>query len=283
MWGLLGLALAPAALFPATPLKDGTGAIFCPKAGCSVTATLEGGGTRALAAGTRVRYLEDDAMAGGDGEGVKATIELDGKKATVPNVAVITEERLARAPGGAAAVFTVIESCGDFCHSEIWVIGGARAVKLADADSGPDAPQVAWSPDGRRVAVGTWVLHVVELPGLALRQDDSLVAPAFAPDGALYARDHDTLQLVAVAPDGGKRKLGKVPRGKAPATEDEMMPSFPSPPRFEDGGRVVVVTFERAKGEVVTKIAVGAPAATPPAPPAPATTPPGDRTTPATR
>lgn len=258
----IGIALAPASMVPGK-LADNDAVIFCGAPGCKVKAKLEGGGARTLAAGTRVRFVEDDAMAGGDGADALATIEVDGKSATVPNVNVLLEERLIRSPSGKAAVFTAISGCGDFCHSDVWVITAGKAAKLADADPGPERPLVAWSPDEARVAVGTWVLHVVELGAMAVRQDDDTVSPAFAPDGKLYARDKRTHALVAVAADGTRKMLGKVPRGKKPQVEEGDIEPYPAPPEFEQGGNVVVVRFERVKGEVAIKTTVGAAAPAP--------------------
>jgi hypothetical protein len=252
---LLPLFLWPAsgalAAAPFLPLADGEGLIFCPEPGCTVPLVLEGGATQKLAVGTKVKYIDDDASAGGDGTPAKATVEAAGKKGTVPTANVITADRLARSPDGQAAVFYPIESCGDGCHTQIWVLTPKSWTQLEGADA--LEPAVAWSPDGKKVVVGAWALYTVELPGLEVSRAEKYYAPAYAPDGTLYIRARADDAVFRVGKGGALEKLGAPPKGKKPRVADAE-PEDPIPPvKFEADGKTIVASFRRVPKDVVVR------------------------------
>jgi hypothetical protein len=230
------------------PLSAGVGVIFAADPTASVTLTPEQRGVApiALRDGERVRYLEVDAMMGV--EHGTALIEARGVRGRVANGAVITEERLRRSPDGRWAVFSAIESCGDFCHSGLRLLSLAQRRDLCDAPlcAGPD-PIVAWSADGRSLVVDSHGVRVIALGALAVRAVSSVGSPVFSPAGRLFVRgvtEDDGVFEVTDAPEP-RRVFGASGRAAVSTADSEVAP--PTQVVFEGDGAVLCAGFLRGR------------------------------------
>ncbi|MFT5432065.1 MAG: WD40 repeat protein [Myxococcota bacterium] len=218
-------------------LKGTAAVLFATKPGGTVTVS-----GKALAEGTAVVLKDRSGMIGmGDAE---ADILVDGKPASVPSVHVIDAESLSISPTGDAAVFHTTNTCGDYCYSQIWLLreNGSR-VQVAD-QAGP-FPHVAWSKDGKLLAIGSRGLYVGDPTG-KLVLHDSYSSPSFGPNGQLYVRGNDGNDAVYV--------WGKTPKqllkyqGTRPESESEADMGDPTPVRFKKG-RIHAV-FERGEKRI---------------------------------
>jgi hypothetical protein len=247
------VAEAPPAFSVAEPMPPNVGVIVAEQAGATVALHPEHGPDLALADGERVTYVDDTA---GMGEhdtqvGATATVEARGVRGTVPNARVLTEARLHRAPGGGAAVFAATYLCGDFCHAEMWLLGAAGRRARITRDAGPEVV-VAWRPDGERVAIGSRGLYVVDVASGRVEAVDGLTAPAYAPDGALFARGAREDDAVFALADGAAPRRVFAAPGRPPAPVADVPTGDPSPVAFEQEGAVLRATFWRRPQRYVT-------------------------------
>jgi hypothetical protein len=223
------------------------------EAGATVALHPETGPDLALADGERVTYVDDTAGIGQHDTqvGATATVEARGVRGTVPNARLVTEERLHRTPGGGAAVFAAIYLCGDFCHAEVWLLGAAGQRARITRDAGPELV-VAWRPDGERVAIGSRGLYVVDVASGRVEAPEGLTAPAYAPDGALFARGALEDDAVFALADGAAPRRVFAAPGRPPPPIPDVPTEDPSPVAFEQEGAVLRVTFWRAPRRQVT-------------------------------
>jgi hypothetical protein len=193
--------------------------------------------------GERVRYIDNDAQMG-NSDGT-ARIEARGVQGRVPNGAVITEERLRRSPDGRWAVFSTIQSCGDYCHAGLVLLGASARRDLCEYEqcAGPEVG-VAWSSDGQRLAVGSTQLVIVSLPTQAIRRINGRSSPAFSPDGRLFVRGITEDDGVFEVTDAADRRVFGA-RGRAQVSTVDAPIGPPLPVVFERGGAVLCATFLR--------------------------------------
>jgi hypothetical protein len=171
----------------------------------------------------------------GDAE---AKIMLAGQAASIPSVHVIDAESLKISPTGNAAVFSTVNTCGDYCYSHIWLIrkNGTR-VRIA-TEAGP-FPHVVWSKDGKLLAVGSRGLYLGD-PAGKLVFHAAYSAPSFGPNGHLYVRGNDAVFKWGKSP----KQLLKY-RGTRPESQSEADLGDPMPATFKKG-RIHAV-FERGE------------------------------------
>ena len=226
-----GAAEPPKAKTELLPAKLGEkdGVVFAEKQGEQVTATVKGQSVM-IPDGTKVEIVSAKEGMVGSQEDVTATVKFEGKDVELPAERVLTEGGLSRSPDGKHAVFTVITACGDLCHSTIYLLSAdGKRTKLGEA--GPDTT-AAWTAD--RVAVGNHGLWIATLADHAVKSPEDMTAPSFAPDGTLYARNHDG---AAFKFEGDKpTQVWKPKKKKRSADSDEdMMDEDPEPVKFVDG------------------------------------------------
>jgi len=224
-----------AAALPA--LADKQAFVFAEQQGGTIAMTPKAGAPVQLADGELVTFVEDSAMAGGDGEKALATIVARGITGTVPNGNVANASYYARSADGAWAVVWGIDSCGDYCHPYIHVVGASGARKLV-ADNGTPDFHAAWRADGKEVAIGSGYLTIVSIPDLKVDTVDSVTSPAYAPDGTLYVRGHDGSVKKRTGKTWKVVKKGKKP--KAGGDEDDGPDTDPKPVTFDAKGKPVV-------------------------------------------
>jgi hypothetical protein len=227
------------------PLAEGVGLIIGASRGATVTLTPEQSGVAPidLRDGERVRYLDDDAQMGVD-RGT-ARIEARGVEGRVPNGAVITEERLHRSPDGRWAVFSTIESCGDYCHAGLALLSATERRDLCEHElcAGPEIV-VAWSADGQRLAVGSHQLTIVSLATQAIRRIEQRSSPAFSRDGRLFVRGITEDDGVFEVTDAAERRVYSA-RGRARVSTVDVPIGPPTPVVFEQDGAVLCAAFVR--------------------------------------
>jgi hypothetical protein len=172
---------------------------------------------------------EADMSSGPDPASVDVTI--GGKTVSVPAANVLLESTLTRSADNKFAVFTFIDSCGDLCHTMLFVLSaeGKRA-KLGD---GVADRVVAWRKDGKELAVGSGTLWLVALPDLTVKNIENYTAPAYAPDGTLYVRDQAG-SAFTLAADGKAKRVWK---NKQKREEDEYGADDPGPVEFDSTGK----------------------------------------------
>jgi hypothetical protein len=227
-------AAAPAAFLPAK-LDAKQGVLFAASAGGTVEAKTADGGTKALADGTVVEITEVREAEMGDDAGAIA-ITSGGVAYTVGVHEVLREDALRRSADGALAVFHVITSCGDLCHSSAWVV--AADGKRAALGDGVADLAVAWRPDGTELAVGSGGLWLVGLPELAVRPVEGYTAPAYAPDGTLYVRDHDGSAFTGAGGADKPKRAWKAPKRPPPdPDEGDYGADDPKPVTFGADGK----------------------------------------------
>jgi len=192
---------APAAFLPAK-LDAKQGIVFAETRGGTVDAIGADKARTTLPDGTVVEIAEVKEADMSTSDEASVDVVVGGKTVTVPAARVLLEATLQRSPDGAFAVMSVIESCGDLCHTIHYAIASdGRRAKLGD---GVADVVVAWSKDGKQAAIGSGNLWLVSLPDLAVRLVEGFTAPAYAPDGTLYVRDHDGSAYTGV--ESGKKK-----------------------------------------------------------------------------
>lgn len=231
-------------------IPEGQGVIFGERAGAAVTLHPAQGPDLTLADGERVTFVDEHVGVGaGDSH---AVVEARGVRGAVPNARVVTEGRLHRGPDGRAAVFTAVATCGDLCHAEVWLLGGGDARTQVTADAGPEVV-VAWSPDGARLALGTGALHLVTLADGRDARVDDVTAPAFAPDGALFARGARGDDAVFALSDGAPPRRVYAPPGRPPPPAEGEAALDPTPVTFERDGSVLRADFRRGARYVTAR------------------------------
>lgn len=219
----------PAAKTEVLPAKieDKRGIVFAEKQGEQVTATVKGQSVM-IPDGTNVEIASEKEGMAGSGEDATVTVKYEGKEVELKADRVLVEGALSRSPDGKHAVFTVITTCGDLCHSSIYLVSAdGKRTKLGEG--GPDST-VAWSTD--KVAVGNHGLWIATLADHAVESPEGYTSPSFAPDGTLYVRDLDGS---AFKREGGKFVLAKKIKKKKPADPEMMDDEDPEPVTFENG------------------------------------------------
>lgn len=226
---------APPALLSPFDEAEGAARVWSAKAGGKVLVEV-GRKTLALADGEPVKLIDDN---GGFGMGADtvASIVARGKKATVPNDRVITEERLHRSPDERWAIFSALTSCGDFCHAAGWLLGAETRVLITKDDFGTDVV-AAWRSDGTEVAVGSRALYLVSLPGGVVTRFDGFCAPAYDANDRLFVRSCGASDAVYEWVRGGKPRKILVAAGKPPESDPESPTDFgdPEPVEFAADG-----------------------------------------------
>ena len=223
---------AGGAPFLAAKLDDKHGVVFAETRGGTVEATGAGGAKTSIADGTVAEIAAVKEADMSSSEDATVDVVVDGQPVTVPAARVLLEANLLRSPDGAVALFSVIESCGDLCHTIHYVIAtDGRRAKLG---GGVADVVAAWRPDGTQAAIGSGNLWLVNLPELAVREVADFTAPAYAPDGTLYVRDHDGSAFTGV--DGGKPK--RVWKAEPlESEEDDYGADDPPPVEFDAAGK----------------------------------------------
>jgi hypothetical protein len=220
-------AAPPAAKTELLPAKieDKHGIVFSEKQGEQVTATVKGQSVM-IPDGTNVEIVgEKEAMAE-SGEDTSVTVKYEGKEVELATDRVLVEGALQRSPDGKHAVFTVITTCGDLCHSSIYLIS-ADGERTKLGEGGPDS-HVAWATD--KVAVGNHGLWVATLADHKVENPEGYTSPSFAPDGTLYVRDFDGS---AFKREGDKFVLAKKVKKKQLSPDEEMREEDPVPVTFD--------------------------------------------------
>jgi hypothetical protein len=228
----------PSAFLPAK-LAEKQGVLFAAEQGGTIDGKSASGAIEKLKDGTVVEVGEivEADMSSGDTPPT-AQITVGGKTYTVRPQDVLTEASLARSPDGSVAVFSVLTSCGDMCHSDVWILNSAGK-RVSLGDGGVDTV-TAWRKDGKEVAVGAEGLVIVALPDLAVRTLDRYTAPAYGPDGTLYVRDHDGSAFTLGANDKATRVWKAPKQPAADAEEEEEEGSYggaPTPVTFDPAGK----------------------------------------------
>lgn len=236
---------------------DKVGIVFAEAPGQTVPLTIgckAGGEGLALADGTKVRVK--DRITGVGIENAEAEIEVDGKTGCVPNHRVLTGGTLLRSEH--AAVFHEIRSCGDVCHGETWLFTEAERRPI-ELDTGPEVNAV-FMKDGTVLIGNGDALLAIDLKSGKTTTHLGVTAPAIGPNGEIWVRGTDGVETAERFTLAGKRTPvfefdvdDEVPKlyGTKPGDEeetdggdDEIEPSGPSPVRFEDDGKVVVVVID---------------------------------------
>ncbi len=226
-------APAPGPFLPAS-IADGRGIALADAQGGTIAATADDGSKIEIADGAAVAIAEIAEMGMGAGGPDSATVDVvvGGKRVALPAGQVLHEEALQRSPDGAVAVFSFINSCGDLCHTMLYVVASdGRRAKLGD---GVVDVVVAWRADGKELAVGSGSLWLVALPELQVRAVHEYTAPAYAPDGTLYVRDQDGSAYTLTGTEATRvHKAKKQP----PLEEGDYGADDPPPVTFDADGR----------------------------------------------
>ncbi|HUQ02573.1 MAG TPA: hypothetical protein VM261_08770 [Kofleriaceae bacterium] len=228
----------PLAFLPAK-LAEKLGVLFAAAQGGTIEGKSASGAIEKLKDGTVVEVGEivEPDMSSGDTPPT-AQVTVGGKTYTVRTHEVLTEANLARSPDGTAAIFSVVTSCGDLCHTDAWLVTSAG--KRASLGEGGVDTVTAWRKDGKEVAIGSSGLVIVALPDLTVRTLDDYTAPAYGPDGTLYVRDHDGSAFTLGANDKATRvwKAPKQPAADSDEGEEgEYGGDAPTPVTFDPAGK----------------------------------------------
>jgi hypothetical protein len=227
-------AVAPPVAGPFLPAKisDQQGIAFAEFAGQAIEAKGPDGARFLIKVGTVLVVDKAAELAMGDPDVATDEVTVAGKKLLVPSKSVIVESRLSRSLDGSAALFSVTDSCGDACHTLLFVVTpDGRRTKLGD---GVIDVVAAWRKDGKELAVGSGGLWIVSLPDLAVRTLGDYTAPAYGPDGTLFVRHHDGSGFKLVG-EAAKRVF--VAKKQPPAEEGDYGADDPSPPTFDAAGK----------------------------------------------
>lgn len=227
-------------------LGEGVGVIMASSAGGVVRMTREGAPAVDLRDGERVRIVTEAPGMGETDQTV--VVEVRSMRGSVSNGSVITEESLHRSSDGRWAVVHLIESCGDFCHARLTLLGPEgvrRSLCGAELCAGP-AVTVVYSPDGTTVAASSVDLRVAALEATTTRTVDGFVSPVYTPQGRLFARktaetDDGVYEIVAT---GEPRRVYAAP-GRPPRRAPDAGDSAPSAPVLEQNGTVLCASFAR--------------------------------------
>ncbi len=236
-------APAPPSFSIAETLPADRAVVFTERPGETLTLHPEQGADVTLRDGEVVTFVDEvSGVGGGDATSV---IEAHGVRGTVPNARVITEARLSRSPDRQRAAFAAIASCGDLCHEELWLFTASGERVRISENVGVDVV-VAWRPDSARLAVGDGSLTVVSVADGHGTTIENFTSPAYAPDGALFARGSTTSDdAVYEVTDGAapRRVFGSA--GRPPARPVDDPREMPRAVEFEQEGRVLRAYFRR--------------------------------------
>lgn len=219
---------APPPFLPAAIDKK-SGIIFAVKAGGTVKGVKDG---------TVVEVVGESGGAVADMADATVTIKHEGKKIKLRADRVLRDidvEQIFRSPDNLHAVFSPIFTCGDMCHTAIWLISTADGKRIKLGEGGPDV-NVAWHPRGGTVAVGCRALWIVSLADFKVKELGDYTSPAYSPDGTLYVRDHEGSAFTIGK--GKPRKVWDSGAGDQAAldeAEEEMDVEDPKPVEFKDG------------------------------------------------
>jgi hypothetical protein len=209
-----------AGFLPAT-IAEQKGVVFAETAGAAVEGIPDG----------TLVDVTDRSESGMGMDDASYEVSYQGKTVKLAGARLVTEDGLQRSPDGKLAVFSIIESCGDLCHSVIYVIAAdGRRAKVGD---GVADLVVAWRKDGAEVAIGSGMLHLVDTATLAVRDVEKYTAPAYGPDGTLYVRDHETGSAFTIA---GTDKPKRVWKNPEKLEHDEYGAEDPPPVTFDAKG-----------------------------------------------
>jgi hypothetical protein len=218
-------------MFLPARLAAHTGIAFAETQGETIDAPGANGQGRSIADGAEVSIKAAREVEMGDSDEATVDVIAEGETLTLPAARVLREGNLTRAPDGSFAVFDVIESCGDLCHTAIYLVArDGRRVRLG---GGVVDLVVAWRSDGKEVAIGSGSLWIVSLPALAVRQLPEYTAPAYSPDGTLYVRDQHGSAFTV----GAKVELKWRAPPSPPPEEGDHGADDPPPVRFDAAGK----------------------------------------------
>lgn len=235
-------------------LAEGEGVIMAATAGGVVRMTREGAPAVELRDGERVRVVTTAPGMGESEQNVE--VEVRSMRGSVPNTAVITEESLRRSSDGRWAIVHAIESCGDFCHAQLILLGpeGARRSLCGNEPCAGPELVVAFNADGSAVAVGSDDLRVTALSDTTTRTISGFGSPVYAPQGRLFVRslsetDDGVYEVVAA---GDPRRVLTAP-GR-PTRQPADVPRSPPPPVvLEQNGTVLCADFSRGRAARVAR------------------------------
>lgn len=178
------------------------------------------------------------------------SIDIDGQKAWVAEMDIIGPDG---SPDGRWHLVYGLAGRGDCNHCAAYLVGPRQQVVELSAVSCES--EWAWRPDGKAFAFGGWSLQVVSLAdgdgGTILATFEGATAPAYAPDGRLFARRNvgvgeseggelEQWQCVEILADGSERVVapGK-PLLIPPCEECSCAPDYlPPSPVVDDHGLV---------------------------------------------
>lgn len=222
-------ATVPKAELLPSKLGEKEGVVFAEEQGEQVTATVRGQSVQ-IPDGTKVEVVgEKEAMAG-SGEDVTVTVKYEGKDVELPAERVLVEGLVKRSPDGKHLVFSVTTSCGDVCHSVMYLVSAdGRRTKLGEG--GVDTT-VAWSAD--KVAVGSGSAWIATLADHSVKNLEDYTSPSYSPEGVLYVRNHDG---AAFKVEGDKPTQVWKPKKKRKQPDSDEMPHEDPPPVTFEGGK----------------------------------------------
>lgn len=223
---------APAAFLPAK-LDDKHGVVFAETKGGTVEATGADKAKTTIPDGTVVEIAEVKEADMSTRDEAAVDVVVGGKTVTVPAARVLLEANLQRSPDAAFAVMSVIERCGDLCHTIHYIV--AADGKRAKIGDGVVDIAVGWSKDGKQAAIGSGQLWLVSLPDLAVRAIEKYTAPAYGPDGVLYVRDNEGSVWTGVEGGGKAKRVWKSPWWIE--LEDDYGADDPPPVNFDASGK----------------------------------------------
>lgn len=181
-------------------LTGADGVVFATKVGGTVE-------MRALELGETVALQDGHALTLGSviaspGTGrAEAQVTANGTLGVVENARVLVADRLTATPIENLYLYSAHDDCTTACTRELWLVEyGGRRLKLAD-DAG-DTVTVVQSPDRTSLAVGSRGLHIIALADWSVRRDAAFTSPAYASDGALFARGVDNDGVYAIDATG---------------------------------------------------------------------------------
>lgn len=227
-------AVAPRAPGPFLPTQIPAkhGIAFAEAAGGTSEAKAPDGTAVPVKDGTVLTVDREGEAVIGNSKASMDAITVAGNKLSISARNVIVESRLKRSPDGSTALFYLIDSCGDVCHTELSVVtSDGRRVALGD---GTVDVVAAWRKDGKELVVGSGGLWIVSLPDLAVQTLDEYTAPAYGPDGTLYVRDQDGSGFTLVGAEAKRVFKAKKP---PPLQEGDYGADDPTPPTFNAAGK----------------------------------------------
>lgn len=222
--------------------------------GGGVQMRREGASAVELRDGERVRVVQEAGGMSADSQVVE--VEVRAMRGEVANGSVVTESSLRRSADGRWAVFHAIESCGDFCHARLTLLGPEgvrRSLCGEDLCAGPEL-SVSFSADGSSVAVSSVDLRVATVRDGTTRTIEGFASAVYTPQGRLFARktsqtDDGVYEIVV----SGEPRRVFAARGRPPRRDPELPPSPPITPVLEGDGTVLCAQFERGRAMIVAR------------------------------